>query len=184
MTHPREIIRKQVVAQLVGQTSVGANVFASRVAPLITNGWQNELPAIIVYTLDEQGELLHTAPREYLRTVQLVVEIHASAVDALDDTLDSLARQVENLLLVDDTLGGTVNDLRYASTKMILRDDGDELLGGCRIIFNAEYLDRHPDDRFNASLPDFNTLATDYSLNNQQADAADRATTLIKDLNP
>ncbi|GAB7527914.1 hypothetical protein PS3A_03200 [Pseudomonas sp. 3A(2025)] len=184
MTHPREAIRKQACAQLLGRTSAGARVFASRVAPLITNDWQNELPAIIVYTLDEQGELQHAAPREYLRTVQLVIEIHASATEALDDTLDTLARQVENLLLVDDTLGGTVNDLLYASTKMIIRDDGAELIGGCRIILNAQYLDRHPDDLFNASLPDFNTLHTDYSLHNAQPDAADRAQTLIKDLNP
>lgn len=184
MTHPRETIRKQALAQLLGRTSAGASVFASRVAPLITNDWQNELPAIIVYTLDEQGELQHAAPREYLRTVQLVIEIHAGASHALDDTLDLLSRQVENLLLVDDTLGGTLNDLRYASTKMILRDDGAELLGGCRIILNAEYLDRHPDDLFNASLPDFNTLGVDYSLDHQQADPADRAHTLIEDLNP
>ncbi|SDI55512.1 hypothetical protein [Pseudomonas abietaniphila] len=184
MAHPRELIRKQAVAQLLGRTSAGASVFASRVAPLITNGWQDELPAIIVYTMDESGVIFNSAPREYLRTVQLVVEIHASADAALDDTLDAICRQVENLLLQDDTLGDTVNDLRYAQTRMVIRDEGDELLGGCRIVFNAEYLDRHPDDNFNDSLPNFNTLNTEYSLGNAQPDPADRAKTIIEDLNP
>lgn len=172
------------MAQLLGRTSAGASVFASRVAPLISNGWQNELPAIIVYTMDESGDIFTAAPREYLRTVELVVEVHAAATFALDDTLDTIARQVENLLLCDDTLGGTVNDLTYARTRMVIRDEGEELLGGCRIIFSAEYLDRHPDDLFNESLPDFNTLATDFSLSNAQPDPADRARSIIEDLNP
>lgn len=184
MSHPRTAIRKQAVAQLLGLTSAGSSVYASRVAPLISNGWQNELPAICVYTMDEGGEIFNAAPREYLRNVQLVVEIHANADEALDDVLDVIARQVENLLLQDDTLGDTVNDLRYAQTRMVIRDEGEDLIGGCRIVFNAEYLDRHPDDNFNDSLPNFNTLNTEYSLANAQPNPADRAKTIIEDLNP
>lgn len=184
MAHPRTAIRQQAVGQLLGRTLAGSSVYASRVAPLISNGWQSELPAICVYTMDESGEVFNAAPREYLRTVQLVVEIHANADQALDDVLDQMARQVENLLLQDDTLGDTVNDLRYAQTRMVIRDEGEDLIGGCRIVFNAEYLDRHPDDNFNDSLPNFKTLNTEYSLGDAQPDPADRAKTIIEDLNP
>lgn len=184
MAHPRELIRKQAVAVLLGATNAGASVYASRVAPLISNGWQSELPAIIVYTMDEAGEIFNQAPREYLRKVELVVEIHAEGTGALDDTLDTLARQVERLLLMDDTLGDTVNDLQYLRSRMVLLDQSEHLTGACRLIFEASYLDRHPDDLFNETLPDFNTLGTEYSLDNAQPNPPDRAKTIIEDLNP
>ncbi|MDH0640621.1 hypothetical protein N5D52_27230 [Pseudomonas sp. GD03860] len=184
MAHPRELIRKQAVAVLLGATGAGASVYASRVAPLISNEWQNELPAIIVYTMDETGEIFNQAPREYKRRVELVVEIHAEGNGALDDTLDSLARQVERLLLMDDTLGDTVNDLQYVRSRMVLLDQSEHLTGACRLIFEAEYFDRHPDDLFNQTLPDLNTVTTEYSLDNAQADPADRAKSIIEDLNP
>ncbi|SFW54165.1 hypothetical protein SAMN03159376_02079 [Pseudomonas sp. NFACC09-4] len=184
MAHPRELIRKAAVAALLGATNAGASVYASRVAPLISNGWQSELPAIIVYTMDDAGEIFNQAPREYRRRVELVVEIHAEGNEALDDTLDTLARQVERLLLRDDTLGDTANDLRYVRSRMVLLDQSEHLTGACRLIFEAEYFDRHPDDDFNDSLPNFNTLNTEYSLGNAQPDPADRAKTIIEDLNP
>lgn len=184
MAHPRELIRKQAVAVLMGATNAGASVYASRVAPLISNGWQSELPAIIVYTMDESGEIFNQAPREYRRQVELVVEIHAEGNEALDDTLDTLARQVERLLLMDDTLGDTVNDLQYVRSRMVLLDQSEHLTGACRLIFEAEYFDRHPDDLFNESLPDLNSIKTEYSLGNAQPNPADRAKTIIEDLNP
>lgn len=184
MAHPRELIRKAAVAALFGATNAGTSVYASRVAPLISNGWQSELPAIIVYTMDEAGEIFNQAPREYRRRVELVVEIHAEGNEALDDTLDTLARQVERLLLRDDTLGDTANDLRYVRSRMVLLDQSEHLTGACRLIFEAEYFDRHPDDDFNDSLPNFNTLNSEYSLGDAQPDPADRAKTIIEDLNP
>lgn len=183
MAHPRTAIRNKVVELLLGRTDVAGSVYASRVKPFLSNDWQNELPAIVVYTMDENGEIYTAAPREYLRTVEVVVEVHANADEALDDVLDTIGRQVERLLLTDDTLDGAVNDFTYSRTKLVIRDDGDDLMGGCRIIFDAEYLDRHPDDLFNQTLPDLNTVVTDYSLNNTQADPADRARTIIEDLN-
>lgn len=184
MAHPRELIRKQAVAVLRGATNAGASVYASRVAPLISNSWQNDLPAIIVYTMDESAEIFNQAPLEYLRKVEVVVEIHAEGNEALDDTLDTLARQVERLLLADDTLGETANNLQYLRTRMVLLDQSETLIGACRLIFEAEYLDRHPDDLFNQALPDLNTVAISYNLGNAQSNPADRAETIIEDLNP
>lgn len=184
MAHPRELIRKQAVAVLLGATSAGSSVFASRVRPFVSNDWQSDLPAICVFTMDEASEIFNQAPREYRRRVELVVEIHAVGNEALDDTLDTLARQVEHLLLRDDTLGGTANDLEYVRSRMVLLDQAEQLTGACRLIFEAEYFDRHPDDDFNDSLPNFNTLNTEYSLGNAQPNPADRAKTIIEDLNP
>lgn len=182
MAHPRELIRKQAVAALLGKTSAGQSVYASRIEPFISRGWEQELPAIVVYTMDESGEIWSAAPREYQRRVELVVEIHAAGDSSLDDTLDTVARQVEVALLADDTLGGTVNDLRYSRTRMVLRDEGETLLGGCRISFEAEYFDIHPTAAVDGALPDLSTVATDYSLSNEQTDPADRAKSIIEGL--
>lgn len=184
MAHPRETLRKKAVELLLGQTSAGQSVYASRVEPFISRSWEQELPAIVVYTMDESAELFSAAPREYQRRVELVVEIHAAGDASLDDTLDSVARQVETVLLSDDTLGGTVNDLRYARTRMVLRDEGETLIGGCRISFEAEYLEVHPLPAFDNALPDLDSLSTEYSLNNAQTAPDDRAKTIIEGLNP
>ncbi|MFB8829061.1 hypothetical protein ACE0DR_06035 [Azotobacter sp. CWF10] len=48
MPHPRTAIRKKAVELLMGNTSAGASVYASRVAPFIVNDWDNQLPAISV----------------------------------------------------------------------------------------------------------------------------------------
>lgn len=182
MAHKRDTIRKQVVQVLSGQTAAGTRVFANRVKPFMSNGWTSELPAIVVYTLDEQADIFNDAPREYRRTVQVMVEIQAAADEALDDVLDDIADRVELLLMRDDTLAGTVNDLKMARTRMALKEQGETLIGACMIQFDAEYLDRRPDDAFNATLPDMTTLSTEYSLSNAQPNPADRAKTLIEDL--
>ena len=184
MAHARKLIRAAAVAKLLNQTNAGAKVYPNRVKPFTSNGWTSQLPAIVVYTLDEQADIYNAAPREYVRNVQLIVEIQASADESLDDVLDDIAEQVERLILRDDTLSGTVNDLLLVRSRMALRDEGETLIGACMIQFDAQYMDRRPDDQFNATLPDLNEVETQYSLSNAQPDPADRAKTLIEDLNP
>lgn len=183
VSHPRTAIRKKAVELLMGNTGVGASVYVSRVAPFIVNDWDNQLPAISVYTMDEAGEIHNAAPREYRRTVQLAVEIQGEADEALDDVLDEIARQVELILLRDDTLDGTASDLRYSQTQMVLREQGKTVIGACRIIFDADYLDEQPGPDFNETLDDLATVHTDYSLAGEQDDPADRANTHLTGLN-
>jgi hypothetical protein len=180
MAHQRKLIRDAAVGKLLAQTDAGSKVYANRIKPFTSNGWTSELPAIVVYTMDEQAEIFNAAPREYLRTVQLVVEIQAAADESLDDVLDNIADQVERAMLRDDTLAGTVNNLLLVRSRMALRDEGETLIGACIVQFDAQYLDRRPDDLFNATLPELTTVDTQYSLNNAQPDPADRARTLIE----
>lgn len=182
MAHQRKVIRDAAKAKLLGQTTAGARVYTNRVRPLMSNGWTSELPAIIIYTMDETSDVWNAAPREYMRTVQLMVEIQAAADDSLDDVLDNIADQVELILLRDDTLSETVNDLRMSRTRMALRDEGETLIGACVIQFDAQYLDMRPDEEFNATLLDLVEVHTDYSLTGEQDDPADRAKTIIEGL--
>ncbi|MFB8829060.1 hypothetical protein ACE0DR_06030 [Azotobacter sp. CWF10] len=72
--------------------------------------------------------------------------------------LDEIARQVELILLRDDTLGGTASDLRYSQTQMVLSEQGKTVIGACRIIFDADYLDEQPGPDFNETLDDLATV--------------------------
>lgn len=179
--HPRQMIREAVRDALAGKTDVGNRIYLNRATPFTSRRWEDNLPAIVVYTLDESAELSAAAPLEYQRTVQVAVEILSRADDDLDDVLDTIARQVELSLILDDSLGGACNALRYSSTQMVLKPDGDDLFGGCRILFTAEYFDEQPTRESVEVLDDLKRIRTEYSLDNDQPEG-DRAVTDIKGL--
>lgn len=183
MTHPRKLIRDKAVAILkAADTDAALRVYPNRIKPLMCNNFQNELPAIKVFTLAESSDIFNVAPREYKRSVQLGIEVMAEANDALDDALDTIARQVELALLNNNLMDEVCNDIHYTSSTMGLREDGDSQIGFIGIIFTAEYLDELPNADYNETLDDLTILHTEYSLNNAQPDSADRAITHLTEL--
>ncbi|MBO3274132.1 hypothetical protein [Pseudomonas schmalbachii] len=182
--HPRQAIRQQAVTQLLNQTSAGGSVYSTRASPFLSKAWATELPAIAIYTLNETAGLFNSAPRRYERHCDLAIEILVEGNAALDSQLDNLCRQVEILMLADDTLGGLLNDLIYKSTSMDFSDAGDLNIGAARLLFDAIYLDDQPTAESAADLPWLRRVWVDYSLENQQPDPADQAHSHIEDLGP
>lgn len=174
VVHPRTLIRKAAAQILTGATDAGPSVFTNRVEPFINDRWQQELPAINVFTMDEQSEVFNESPLEYRRVVQLVIEIQAAANALLDDVLDTIARQAEIALSIDDSLNGTTERLEYSDTRMVLREEGEELIGACRITFDANYIDALPPEG-EPVLDDFLRARVDYNLAGEQ-DPDDQAT--------
>jgi hypothetical protein len=101
MAHQRKTIRDQVVTTLTGLTTTGSNVFNSRVYP----NEQSKLPLLNVYTLSEASEL--DATGGLLRTIDLAVEGFAQANSNIENTMDTIAKEVEEALGADHTLNGT-----------------------------------------------------------------------------
>ena len=101
MAHQRKTIRDQVITYLTGLSTTGSNVFNSRVYP----NEQSKLPLLNVYTLSESSEL--DAIGNLLRSVDLVVEGFASENSSIENTLDTISKEVEEALAVDSTLNGT-----------------------------------------------------------------------------
>jgi hypothetical protein len=96
VAHPRELIRKAVVAILVAaNTAAASRVRATRIEP----NKKSQLPALAVYTMSEEvnkdNELFE--PRELERMLKLEIVgwvAHADSNPA-DEQMDALAAQVE-----------------------------------------------------------------------------------------
>ena len=133
MAHQRKTIRDQVITYLTGLTTTGSNVFNSRVYP----NEQSKLPLLNVYTLSESSEL--DAIGRLLRSVDLVVEGFASANSSIENTLDTIATEVEEALAVDSTLNGTCKNHFISSTEVTLANESSLPIGVVRMVFTVQY---------------------------------------------
>jgi len=156
--HPRQIIREKVAALLRGRTAAGARVWPSRSDP-----WRSHhVPAIGVYTVEDESPMANVSPRRYDRTVTVLVECHADIEgDRLDDVLDSLAKQVEDILFADPTWGGVVDDSALMRTSVGYDSNGEVERGVALLVWEADYTTR-PGEADPATLNDFRTAHVDW----------------------
>lgn len=186
MTHRRQLIREAATALLVNQGPWENRVFKNRMRPLSQRPGQrssrSQLPALIIYTRNEQAEVFNAAPRIYRCTLELVFEYIVDESDTIDDELDDGAEIIERIIGRNDTLSDTVNDTEYSSSQITIADQGERPIGSVILTFAVEYDRESPDDEYNDTLDDFDKLDTQYSINNQQDDPEDRARTLIEGL--
>lgn len=182
--HPRTLIRNAALAALAGQTRA-AITETSRRPDYQSKAWGTELPSVAIFTRRETARVFNAAPLQYERHCELTVEVlvEGKSRASIDVDLDELCRQIELLLTVDDTLGGTCNALTYIGTELDYSDKGDPNIAGARISFDAEYLDFLPGDRM-PDLPWLERVWVDYSLENKQPDPADQAHSHIEGLAP
>lgn len=123
MSHARTQIRNAVRVLLQAYTSVGSNVYESRIYPLN----DPKLPAILIYTKEETLlDQSMSKPRTMQRQVQLVIEIYAKASNNVDETIDNLAAEIEQLLGGDPTIGGKAKDSMLVTTEIQFSDEGEK----------------------------------------------------------
>lgn len=188
MSSTRKAIRAAVAAAATDKTRAASRVFSNRTDPVmdkatdLDNGHE-EFPLLLIYSSDETSEVFDESPRRYRRRLELKVEGTTNVGDASDDELDDFAEEIENAVLVDDTLGGLANDVKLTGTKMVLADSGRKVIGGVTLTFEVEYFTNAPDP-VALDLDDLDTVETQYSLSGKQPDARDRAETIIGGLNP
>lgn len=136
MSHVRKQIRDYFASQLSGETAAGTRVFASRIYPIATD----KLPAVLVYaSTEESEETAFSKSRVQDRTVGVVVEGYVKAKTTFDDDLDNLARQVEETILDDPSLGGLAKDTTLATTEAEYSGDGETPVGTIRLTFQVNY---------------------------------------------
>jgi hypothetical protein len=135
MSHVRQQIREAVVAALTGLATTGSRVHASRLRPQGDAG----LPCLLVTT--ESEEVVETSILGLQRR-ELVVQVrgYAKATGALDDTLDTIAAEVETALGADVTLGGLAKgSLLLAGIDIDFDDALDKPVGVVVLQFKAGY---------------------------------------------
>lgn len=180
MSHQRTLIRQKVIELLTRQktdgsypTIAGIRVNSTRVTPY----WETELPCINVFNGTDRAIVFNESPRELKHDFVIVVECIAEANDMLDDNLDAMAREVERLISINDTLEGMTADIMLDNTEMAIRENGDRLIGAAKIEFRCEYYTQWP-DAIDLPLDDFESAHVQYDLDNQSE--ADRCKDIIE----
>ena len=134
--HKRQQIREAVGTRITSLTTTGSNVFQSRVYPLETGN----LPALIVYTKNEANELLEMGSQRTLqRNLSLVIEGYAKGTANTDDTVDTIAKEVEVAMASDITFGGLALDSFLETTEIEYNGEGEKPVGIITLTFSINY---------------------------------------------
>lgn len=179
--HPRKLIRKKATEIIGGALSaVNGSVVPNRADP----SWQEDLPAFSVYTTSEEIEELTQAPRELKRTLELAVECagEGESESDLSDKLDDYAEIVENIMGLNETLGGTCSDLILSRTRMKIAEEGEVLTGAVVLFFDVVYVTPVVKDSVSQASDDLNTMHADWRVghNGEQTDTVTDAETLVE----
>ena len=135
--HIRQQIRERVGTTLTGLTTTGSNVFQSRVYNLENA----KLPAIIIYTKSEDSELLEMGSiRTLQRNLSLVVEAYVKANTNFDDTIDTIAKEVESAMGADVTHNSLARDTFLDSTEINYNAEGEQPVAVMTMVYNINYL--------------------------------------------
>ena len=136
MAHVRKQIRDAVATELTGLTTTGSRVFKGRFYPI-----QNDnLPALCIYTADEEAELgVIGTSRGSDRILVVTVEAYAKSKTIVEDTLDTIAVEVEEAMSSDTTLGGLSKDIMYTGFDLDADADGEQTVAVLRLNFSVRY---------------------------------------------
>lgn len=184
---PRQLIREAAKAALLGSTRAGARVYSGRPNPLSQQpsalGGLNELPAIIIYTRTTKSTVFDESPRRYRHEAELTVEcsLQIEVGQEIDDELEEFEQEVHDVLLLDDSLDGTTDDLMLTGSTNTINGDGDRLLAAVIITFEAIFYTEAPVPG-TQTLDNLERVHIDYSLDGNQDDPDDRAKTVIEGL--
>lgn len=135
MSHVRQQIRDAVVTRVTGLTTTGINVFNSRVYSLA----DEKLPALAVYTKSEDSGIA-TMGRKMDRNLDIVIEGYAKGADALGNTLDTIAAEVEAAIGTDGNLSGLGKLNGLKGTEVEFRGgEAEKPIGVVRLTYNIFY---------------------------------------------
>jgi hypothetical protein len=136
MSHVRQQIRDDIVTTLTGLTTTGSNVFRSRIFPLE----ETNLPALCIYTKSETSEYDTIGlPRSVNRVLDVAVEAYVKGVSNYDNTLDTIAVEVEEAIAADVTLGNLAKDAQITAFEADFAGDGEQPVAVGRFTVTVEY---------------------------------------------
>ena len=112
MSHLRKQIRDRIIANVSNLTSTGSRVYQTRLYPVASVS----LPTLLVYTVSETSEPeTMSRPRKIIRRVDFALEGMVNGTSGLDDSLDAIAKDVEERKKSKQTAVETaVHDLQVA----------------------------------------------------------------------
>ncbi len=137
MSHVRQQLRERAATTLTGLTTTGSKVYQSRVYPL---GAAN-LPGLLIYTKSEDSKIVTmSGARTLLRNLSLVIEGYVKAVSNYDDTVDTIAKEVETAMGNDVTLNGLAKNSYLESTEIEYDGEGEKPVAVVSLTYTVEYM--------------------------------------------
>lgn len=131
--HVRQQLREAVATAVTGLTTTSTRVFQSRVYPLQTS----ELPCLVITTDGDQAENLTVHnPVQQQRATQIRIEAYARATTTLDDTLDTICKEVE--AAIANASSSTVKGAMYGGTQIDIEILGDQPVGKAIMLFSKD----------------------------------------------
>lgn len=132
--HVRAQIRQKVVEALTGLPTTANEVFKGRTRSLPA-GHQ---PTLLIYVTDERSDT--DAMGGILgRELTAVVEGRVTSAGVPDDTLDTIALEVEPAMVGVPLLGGLVKEVTLTSTLINTQAPGDAHAGEIIMKFRVQY---------------------------------------------
>ena len=112
MSHVRQQIREQVVTLCTGLTTTGSRVYDTRLYNLDAD----DLPGLVIYTQNESSTKSTLSPSTYERELDVLIEGYAQANNDIEDTLDTISKEVEDAIGADPLLNGKAVDSELTSS--------------------------------------------------------------------
>jgi len=171
----RTLIRRKISSLIIeGKTLAQDRVEQNSTDP----DWDDDdsLPAVRIYYEAEPINKLTDSPREWLRPLQIVIELicatkrdrETNRETEAQDQIDELDQQIKNLLLVDETLGGEADDLEPLANTFDFGSTGKREVVTMRSVYKVTYLDlavESINDQKQLGLQDFKTVKTSWNIN-------------------
>ncbi len=135
MIHLRQLIRKQIIDQLMGLPITGPRVYDSRIYMVDFT----EIPALIVTAQSEELEVSNlTAPRDLERDISYLITAYVTGHDDYADTLDSISANVEFALSNDLTINGLAKDILLDNVVFDF-ESGTDPIGRMEMTYTVSY---------------------------------------------
>lgn len=134
----RHQIREYIKTLLTNaHDDVGEKVYSNRVSAY----WKSEVPCISIFTRDEEAKPRNMSASQYIRTMSLVVEIHATGNEDLDLTLDEIADVVETKISEDSNFGGLATSTILQATEIELNSETTTTgVGVLSLVYSIQYI--------------------------------------------
>ena len=137
--HVRQQLREAVVTKLKTISVFGNRVYPFRTRKVIT------LPDVVVFIPeetvipDETTWGVTPAANVETREATLAIAVRQKENDTLDDTLDGYCLLIEAAMMVDESFGGILKNLRLENTEITLSGEGEKPIGMVVLTYKAMY---------------------------------------------
>lgn len=134
MAHVRQQIRDRMVTTL--SSINGVTVYPMRKYALD----QSKLPAILVYTMEENSSLMTIGNRTLNRTVNCAVEALVKSNADVADVVDDLCADIEAALGNDFNLNNLAKSCILQDTQIDISVEGENPVSSARMTFAVNYV--------------------------------------------